>query len=208
MNSRRKNAGSPLAHHVRHRIPARPDERLVRLAQGVRRVARMEQSAMRGAAGQAPHQDFAAAPSGLRSLHPVSSRTGRKARSGISRPQIPALPRSARSAGMTRTDRLLGYRTPSVARMDPRLRSGDNAGSTSAPSEKISRIFIHPLCGSLILLPSLPPRGRARDRLEHVGKERRPRRSGPASRFAWRETVPIVPGVSSATPPALRPERP
>jgi hypothetical protein len=44
----------------------------------------------------------------------------------------------------------------------------------------IPRRFIHhPFRGSLILLPSLPPRGRARDRLDHVGRERRPRRSGP-----------------------------
>jgi hypothetical protein len=56
--------------------------------------------------------------------------------------------------------------------------------------------------------PSLPPRGRARDRLDHVGRERRPRRSGPARRFARRETDPPVPGVPVATPPALRPERP
>jgi hypothetical protein len=57
--------------------------------------------------------------------------------------------------------------------------------------------------------PSLPPRGRARDRLDHVGRERRPRRSGSARHVSpARGTVPIVPGVSSATPPALRPERP
>jgi len=51
--------------------------------------------------------------------------------------------------------------------------------NTFATSKKIFRGFIHPLCGTLILPPSLPPRGRCLDRLGRVGRERRPRRSGP-----------------------------
>jgi hypothetical protein len=49
--------------------------------------------------------------------------------------------------------------------------------------------------------PSLPPRGRCLDRLDHVGRERRPRRSGLARlKSPGGTTVPIVPGVSSDHP--------
>jgi len=71
----------------------------------------------------------------------------------------------------------------------------ESSGFSSTPSE--ARLY----CG-----PSLPPRGRCLDRLGRVGRERRPRRSGPGSRSggsrlsvgrrpgAW-ETAPPVPGV-------------
>jgi hypothetical protein len=68
--------------------------------------------------------------------------------------------------------------------------------------KKISRAFIHPLCASLILPPSLPARGRCLDRLGRVGRERRPRRSGPArlSRLSGKRTR----SSRGSPPPPLR----
>ena len=54
-------------------------------------------------------------------------------------------------------------------------------GGAFAPlAQNFSPLSIHPPPERAYTPPSLPSRGRARDRLGRVGRERRPRRSGPA----------------------------
>jgi hypothetical protein len=57
-----------------------------------------------------------------------------------------------------------------------------------------------PFAARLYCGPSLPPRGRCLDRLGRVGRERRPRRSGPARRSPRRDNGPD-PSRGSPPPP-------
>jgi hypothetical protein len=58
--------------------------------------------------------------------------------------------------------------------------------STGAAARELFDSGEYPQEAANELPPSLPPRGRCLDRLDHVGRERRPRRSGPARRFRLR----------------------
>jgi hypothetical protein len=80
------------------------------------------------------------------------------------------------------------------------------AGMTMLGAFSFLTLFL--LCARL---PSIPTREGALSGPPGtcVGRERRPRRSGPARLLeVRREAVPAVPGVPVATPPALGPERP
>jgi hypothetical protein len=70
------------------------------------------------------------------------------------------------------------------------------------PKKKSSRFHSPPLRLAYTPSPSLPPRGRCLDRLGRVGRERRPRRSGPARRLhpAGRRPRPS----RGSPPPPLR----
>jgi hypothetical protein len=74
--------------------------------------------------------------------------------------------------------------------------AGDKPGNPSTSTRLHRRAIFSLTIGfnSTTVPSSLPPRGRARDRLGHVGRERRPRRSGPARLSRRRDNGPDRPG--------------
>ena len=84
--------------------------------------------------------------------------------------------------------------------LGPRFRGDERKFNLNSSCTKNFFLTKRTVC--LILPPSLPPRGRCLDRLDHVGRERRPRRSGPArqDRLRGKRTRPS----RGSPPPPLR----